>query len=86
MRVTLDLLHEFANTEVLSLFHNCTWQSRHSEVNVYFLELCEQTGWLSTYRSPRACLICVYVFVCVFVFIYTFNRDWHTTLDRSPRS
>ena len=24
------------------------WQSRHSEVNVYFLELSEQTGWLST--------------------------------------
>ena len=30
-------------------------QSRHSEVNVYFLALCEQTGWLSTHRPPRSC-------------------------------
>ena len=43
MRMTLDLLHEFANTEVFCLFHNCMWQSRHSEVNVSFLALCEQT-------------------------------------------
>ena len=28
MRMTLDLLHEFANTEVFCLFHNCMWQSR----------------------------------------------------------
>ena len=41
---------------------------------------------LSTHRSPRSCLICVYVFVCVFVFIYTFNRHWHTTLHKCPRS
>ena len=26
----LDLLHELANTEVLCLFHNCMWLSRHS--------------------------------------------------------
>ena len=39
MRVTLDLLHEFANTEIFGLFHNCMWQSRHPEVDVYFLEL-----------------------------------------------
>ena len=25
MRMTLDLLHEFANTEVFCLFHNCMW-------------------------------------------------------------
>ena len=43
MRMTLDLLHELANTEVFCLFHNSMWQSRHSEVNVYFLALCEQT-------------------------------------------
>ena len=30
MRVALDLLQEFANTEVFCLFHNCMWQSRHS--------------------------------------------------------
>ena len=47
--MTFDLLREFANTEVFCLFHNCMWQSRHSEVNVYFLELSEQTRWLSTY-------------------------------------
>ena len=35
-RMTLDLFHEFANTEVLCLFHNM-WQSKLSEVNVYFL-------------------------------------------------
>ena len=46
MRMTLDLLHEFANTEVFCLFHNCMWQSRHSEVDVYFLALCEQTDGL----------------------------------------
>ena len=86
MRMTLDLLDEFANTEVFCLFHNCMWQARHSEFKVYFLELCEQTSWLSTHKSPFACLICVYVFVFVVVLIYTFNRHWHTTLYRSLRS
>ena len=87
MRMTLDLLHKFADAKVLCLFHNCMWQSRHSEVNVYFLALCEQTGGLSTFnQSPRACLICVYVFVCVFVVILTFNGHWHTTVHRSPRA
>ena len=68
MRVTLDLLHEFANTEVFGLFHYCMWQSRHSEVNVYFLALGERTDGLSTlHKSLRADMICVYVFVGVFV-------------------
>ena len=68
MRVTLDLLHEFANTEVFGLFHSCMWQSRHSEVDVYFLTLCEQINRLfNSNGSPRSNLICVYVFVCVFV-------------------
>ena len=66
MRVTLDLLHEFANTEIFRLFHNCMWQSRHLEVDVYLLEL---GGLLSTNESPRSDSICVYVFVCVFVLI-----------------
>ena len=74
MRMTLDLLHELANAEIFCLFHTCMWQSRHSEVNVNFLELSEQTGWLSTHGSHRSSFICVCVFVCVFVFIYTFNR------------
>ena len=39
MTVTLDLLHEFANTEFFGLFDNCLWQSRHPEVDVYLLEM-----------------------------------------------
>ena len=79
--MTLDRLHEFGNTKMSCLFHNCMWQSRHSEVDVYVLALCEQTDGLSTFnRSPCSNMICVYVFVCVFVFIYTCNRQWHTTL------
>ena len=58
MRMTLDLLHEFANTEVFCLFHNCMWQSRHSEVNVYFLALCEQTDGLSTFLVVSDLLAC----------------------------
>ena len=78
MRMTFDFLHELLNADVFCFFHNCMWQSWHSEVNVSFLEL----GWLlSTHGSPRSCLICVYVFVFVFVFVYKFNRHWHTTLD-----
>ena len=72
---TLDLLHEFANTEVFGLCQNCMWQSRHPEVDVYFLTLCEQIDRLFTSNgSPRSNSICVCVFVCVFVFILTFNR------------
>ena len=44
-KMTLDLLHELANAEVLCLFHNCMWQSWHSEVNVCFLVLNERTCW-----------------------------------------
>ena len=62
--MTLDLLHEFANTEILGLFHNCMWQSRHPEVDVYLLELCEQSDRLFTSNgSPRSDSICVYVYV-----------------------
>ena len=66
MRMTLDLLHEFAKTEVFCLFHNCMWQSRHSEVNVYFLALCEQTDGLSTFNgSPRSSIgFWVFGWVC----------------------
>ena len=73
-----------SRVQVFCLFHNCMWQSRHSEVNVYFLALSEQTDGLFTFNgSPRACLICVYVFVCVFVFIYTFSTDTGTQLETS---
>ena len=63
MRMTLDLLHEFANTEVFCLFHNCTWQSRYSDINVYFLALFDKPmdRSLST-GLPVLNLTCVYVF------------------------
>ena len=51
MRVVLDLLYEFANTRVFGLFHNTMWQSRYSEVNVYFFALCEQTDGLFTFNG-----------------------------------
>ena len=77
--MTLDLLHELQNAEVFCLFHNCMWQSRQSQVT-----LCEQIDGLFTFNgSLRSYLICVYVFVCVLVLIWTFNRHWHTTGNRS---
>ena len=48
MRVVLDLLQELTNTRIFGLFHNCMWQSRYSEVNVYFLELCGRIEGLFT--------------------------------------
>ena len=53
MRMTLDLLHEFANTEVFCLFHNCMWHSRHPEVDVYFLALCQQIDGLFTFNGSH---------------------------------
>ena len=53
MRMTLDLLHEFANTEVFCLFHNRMWQSWYSEVNIYVLALCEQIDGLFTSNGPK---------------------------------
>ena len=51
----------------------------HSEINVYFLAVWQQTDGLIVHSSQvsRVELICVYVFVCVFVFSQTFNRHWH---------
>ena len=63
MRMTIYLLDKLLNAEIFCLFHNCMWQSWHSEVNVYFLELGER---LSTQVSLRSCLIYVFVFVFVF--------------------
>ena len=85
--MTVDLFDELLNSEVFCFFHNCMWQSRHSEVNVYFLGLCEQTDGLFTFNgSLRSNMICVYVFVCVFVLIYTCNSHCHTTVNKSPCS
>ena len=40
------------------------------KVYVHLLELCEQTGWLSTHKGSSSSIsICIYVFVLVFVFI-----------------
>ena len=81
MRMTLDLLREFANTEVLCLFHNCMWQSRHSEVNVYFHTLCEQIDGLFTFNgSPRSNLICVYVFRLRLLYLSERSTDTGTQL------
>ena len=38
MWVVLDLLNQFTNTRVLSLFHNRMWQSKYSEVNVHLVQ------------------------------------------------
>ena len=62
MRMTLDLLHEFGNTKICCLFHNCMWQSRHSEVDVYVLALCDQTGWLFTINKSPVLIIGFLVF------------------------
>ena len=74
MRVTADLLHEFTNTRIFGLFHNCMWQSSPSKIGVHLLELCEQTGWLSThYGSPLSISICIYVLSVSFVSLQTFE-------------
>ena len=66
MQVTLDLLHEFTNTRIFVLFHNCMWQSRYSEIDVHLLELCEQTSWLSTHNGwPRSVSIVALVLLVV---------------------
>ena len=36
--------------EIVCLFHNCMWQSRHCEVDVCFLALCEQNGWIDLFQ------------------------------------
>ena len=80
--------YEFTNTRNFCLFHNCMWQSRHPEVDVYFLTLFEQIDRLFTSNgSPRSNSICIYVFVCVFLFIWTFKQigtlaaKWETFVD-----
>ena len=44
--MNLDLLHKFANTEIFCLFHNCMWQSRHPEINVYLLAAVWTNRWI----------------------------------------
>ena len=76
MRVILDLLHELTNTRIFDLFHNCMWQSRYSEIDVFLVERCGRTCWLSNHNgTPRSISICIYVFVCVSVFLLTFNKQ-----------
>ena len=67
-RMTFDLFDKLLNSEMLCFFHNWFWQSWHSEVNVELLHL---GGLLSTYGSPRSCLI----------FVFNFYKHWHATLD-----
>ena len=35
----------------LHVAHNCMWQSKHAKINVYFLELSEQTEWTDSLTS-----------------------------------
>ena len=49
-------IHEFANTEVCCLFHNCMCQSRHSGVNVYFLALRWTNRWIVHFQQVSPCL------------------------------
>ena len=48
VRVGLDLLDQFSNTRVLSLFHNRMWQPRYSEVNVHLVLHWLLVTWLVT--------------------------------------
>ena len=51
-------VHEHENFQLVSQL----------QIDVHLLELCEQTGWLSTHNeSPRSISICIYVFICVFL-------------------
>ena len=59
MRMTLDLLHEFANTEVFCWFHHCMWQSRHPEVDVYVFALNKTDGLFTFNGFPCSNMICV---------------------------
>ena len=54
--MTLDLFHELAYAEILCLFHNCMWISRHSEVNVYFSSSCVNEPVLRLRFRLRLCL------------------------------
>ena len=38
VRMVLNLLDQFTNTRILSIFHNRMWQSRYSEVNVNLVQ------------------------------------------------
>ena len=58
MRIIFDLLHKLLNSEMFCLFHNCVWQSRHSEINVVLLFSIHQYG------SLRSCLIFFNMFTC----------------------
>ena len=57
MRMTLDLLHEFANTKFSACFTTACGNPDTLKSMSVFLALCEQTDGLSTlHRSPRACV------------------------------
>ena len=85
--MTLDLLHEFANTEVLCLFHNCMRQSWLTLKSVSISSSCvnkprdcpltslSTLSWsASTFSSASSSLS------------KTFHRRWHTIFCSSHRS
>ena len=48
VRVVLDLLDQFANTRIISLFHIRMWQSKYSEINVHLVQHWVLLTWLVT--------------------------------------
>ena len=63
--------HEHENIQ----FHNCMWQSRHPEVDVYLFELGRP---VSTNGSHRSISICIYVFVCLCLSLNVQQTNWYS--------
>ena len=86
LELLLDLLHEFANTEVFCFFHNCLWQT--SLKSVLFLALREQTDGLSTLHKSPPCLFDLRLRfrlrLCRFLNVQ--QTLAHTTLHKSHRA
>ena len=77
MRITLDLLDEFANTEVICLFHNCMWESKHlKSMSTSSSCVNKPVGCPLTRGLSSSISICIYVFVLVFVFLAVTRETW----------
>ena len=44
--MSFDLFHKFLNSEMFCFFHNCTWQSWYSEVNVWSVFAASSDFWI----------------------------------------
>ena len=68
--------HELTNTRIFGLFHNCMWQSRHPEVDVYLLEL---GGPVSTNGSLRAYLdLHLRLCLCLCLSLNVQQKNWYS--------